>query len=59
MSFAPGLTAHQGGSHERVGGYGLVRVGRDSMVLTRISADKALPFDVNRVQAQPDTKKKQ
>ena len=29
------------------------------MVLTRISADKALPFDVNRVQAQPDTKKKQ
>lgn len=28
------------------------------MLLTRIAADKALPFDVNRVQAQPDTQMK-
>ena len=27
------------------------------MLLTRIAADKALPFDINRVQAQPDSKK--
>lgn len=28
------------------------------MLLTRIAADKALPFDINRVQVQSDTKKK-
>ena len=27
------------------------------MLLTRIAADKALPFDINRVQAQPETEK--
>jgi len=27
------------------------------MLITRIAADKAFPFDINRVQAQPDTKK--
>ena len=28
------------------------------MLLTRIAADKALPFDVNRAVAQPDRKKR-
>lgn len=28
------------------------------MLLTRIAADKAIPFDINRVQAQLNTKKK-
>lgn len=27
------------------------------MLLTRIAADKALPFDINRVQAQPSIRK--
>lgn len=27
------------------------------MLLTRIAADKALPFDINRVPVQPDIKK--
>jgi DNA-damage-inducible protein J len=28
------------------------------VLLTRIAADKALPFDINRVQAQPEIKKR-
>ena len=28
------------------------------MLLTRIAADKVIPFDINRVQAQLNTKKK-
>ena len=28
------------------------------VLLTRIAADKALPFDINRAQAQPETKKR-
>lgn len=27
------------------------------VLLTRIAADKALPFDINRVRVQPETKK--
>ena len=38
-------------------GMGLSVSGAIRILLTRIATDKALPFDINRVQAQPSIKK--
>lgn len=58
MSFAPGLTGISKRKHTNVlAGMGLSVSDAIRVLLTRIAADKALHFDINRAQPQSDAKR--
>ena len=52
----PDCWIYHTGIHECVAKMGLPVPDAIRMLITHIAADKAFPFDINRVQAQPDTK---